>query len=339
MVLIIKPYPYGQRSGVHSYLYLKYPGIRLEYLEDLPPSDALLTEVVDYCRHNSTSGKFIVIEDGGYIIPFLHEKYSGDDSPCIGGVEQTTKGLRKDEQLKSFRFSILNVAKSKFKDEYESPLVGHAIVYNILRLLSQESFFGKKALVVGFGAIGRAVADALTKSMGMIVRIYDKELDRIAAARVRGYEASVSASDFVRDAKIIIGTTGYTSIGKDILEVMDNGAILVSASSDQIEIDLEHLRIMCHSPNYREGLGTYYDRTVGAGSDRYLLLGDGFPINFFVGSGIPDKAIDPILAQLFIGAVHLATEYKHLKPGVLNEMDDLIVRYKLLEDFVAEHSR
>ena len=346
MVLIVKPYPYAQRATVHSYLYESHRKIRIEYLDILPPSDDLLRDIVEDCKTKSALGKLLVIEDGGYVVPFLHTCYSRKENFCIGAVEQTTKGIRKDEDLeKAYKekeeklyFPVLNVAKSRFKDEYESPLVGRAVVSSIQRLLGNESFFGEKALVMGFGAVGREVANAL-KTLGMIVKVCDKKLEPVVAAKVRGFEAAVPALalEFVRDVKLIIGTTGERSIGHDILENIRNRSILVSSSSDLIEIDIEHLGIMAPQQKYQEGLGTWFTRKQG---DSYLLLGDGYPINFYSGSGIPNKAIDPILAQLFIGAIHLVEHHGELDHCIHNEiMDPLIKEYELLQDFLDTHGR
>jgi S-adenosylhomocysteine hydrolase len=290
----------------------------------------------------SASGKILVIEDGGYLVPFLHNNYSAEENPCIGAVEQTTKGIRKDESLeaefkkksKELYFPVINVAKSNFKDQYESPLVGRSAVHCIQQILSDMHFSGKKALVVGFGAVGREVANSLANQLRMIVSVYDADLDKIAAAKVRGYEASQNLPALTKGATIIIGTTGKTSIAKDILENLTDGSILASASSDQIEIDIPYLNIIAKESIYKPGIGTLYKRHKELSDDTYLLLADGYPINFYFGAGIPTRSIDPVLAQLLIGAIHLASEHQRLNKGISSIMNDLITQYSLLEDFV-----
>lgn len=340
--VLVKPYPYSHRSKVHSYLYRNHPKIRIEYLGKLPPADALLTDIISECKSKSASNEFIVIEDGGYLVPFLHKNYSQDDNACIGAVEQTTKGLRKDQNIQGklggkLFFPVIDVAKSKFKDAYESPLVGISVVHNIQKLLTDYNFSGKHALVIGCGAVGRQVAHTL-RNWGMSVMVYDTEKEPIASAKVRGFDVLKSlTSPRVKNADLIIGTVGKTTINQDIFEHMKNGAILISASSDQIEIDINALDEICDTNQYTEGLGTKYKRDLGGGAfDTYTLLADGYPINFYFGSGIPANAIDPVLAQLLIGAFHLAKKHKDMKPIIQEEvMNDLVVQYKLLEDFLS----
>jgi adenosylhomocysteinase len=331
--VIVKPYPYSQRAKVHEYLIDHYPTISVEYLQDLFPTDELLNDIMKTIKDYSRSGKIIVIEDGGYIVPFLHRTLSKVTNYCVGAVEQTTKGIRKDEEIMDYIFPILNVAKSEFKDQYEAPLVGKAIVYNIQQLLPSEKFSGEKALVIGYGAIGKRVANEL-RNMGVIVHVADLSQPKIVAARESGFPTE-TAENLIKDCRIIIGTTGKQSIGEKELEKMKNGAILISASSDQIEIDINHLKIMAKKIKYYEKFGTKYivEKSLSI-EETYILLADGFPINFFFASGIPNKAIDPILAQLFIGAVEIAKN-QGMEAGIQNIMDKLIEENKLLDDFIA----
>jgi len=97
---------------------------------------------------------------------------------------------------------------------------------------------------------------------------------------------------------------------------------------------------MAPEQRYQEGLGTHFVRKQGFSEDTYLLMGDGFPINFYSGSGIPNRAIEPILAQLFIGAIHIAEEHGSLEKRIISDkMDELIKEYKLLQDFLDIHGR
>jgi adenosylhomocysteinase len=340
IILLVKPYPYAQRTQVHSYLYQKHPAIRIEYLQDLPPDEGLLKELVEHCQGKSRSGKLLVIEDGGYIVPFLHVTYSKEENFCVGAVEQTTKGLRRDEALTEYYFPILNVAKSDFKDQYESPLIGDAVASSIERLLPDERLRGQRALVFGFGAVGEHVVKTLNKR-GMHIYVCDSERERVITAKEEGFEASESPTeDVIQKSKFMIGTAGANepTIKSDILDKMGDGTILMSTSSDRAEIDIEHLEIIASEQKYEEGLGTYYFKKYNKSLHSYLLLADGYPINFYSGSGIPNRAIDPILAQLFIGATYIANK-ENLDTGILNIMNKLIKDYKLVDDFLAEYHR
>jgi len=340
IALIVKPYPYSERVKVHRYIISKYKDVVIEYLNELPPNDIILKRLIDEIRSRSSSGKIIVVEDGGYVVPYLHKICTPEDNFTIGAVEQTTKGINRDKEIKEdkFLFPILDVAKSSFKDEYEAPLVGKAITYNIQRLLPEASLPGKKALVIGFGAVGRQVANALQR-LGLIVRVSDDDDKRIIAARVRGFEAG-PAETFAGDSSIIIGTTGRQSVSRKVIANLVNGAILISASSDQIEIDINHLEKIKKEKIYSERIGTEYEVVKKGAPYKYLLVADGFPINFFYSSGIPNEAIDPILAQIFIGAVEIARSHGGMGTGIKEGMmDELIVENEMLKDFIDVYNK
>ena len=338
--LLVKPYPYGQRTRVHSILCQQYPKIRVEYLESLPPEGYLVDMITTHCRDNS-SGKILIIEDGGYIVPYIHKKYNIKNNFCIGAVEQTTKGLRRDKEIKTKKllFPILDVAKSDFKDEYESPLVGRAVVSSIQRLLPEDNWSGKTALVFGFGAIGREVAVAL-RAIGMIVSICDSKAQAVAAARVRGYRAELSPVELALDADLIVGTTGELSIKKDTLDnAQKSKVIIASTSSELVEVDIDYLQHKSADIQYVPGLGTNYIRKRKSSQITYVLLADGFPVNFYLGSGIPNEAIDPILAQMIVGAIHIAMRHKKLDRKIQSDiMDELIEKFGLIHDFLATFS-
>jgi len=342
--LLVKPYPYGNRSGVGGYLAHRYRNLRTIYLPSLPPHEQYLKQAIEACIKGARSGKFIVIEDGGYVVPFMHKNYGNCNSICLGAVEQTTKGIRLDQKVRNLRIPVVSVAGSRFKERFEAPLVGKAIVYNVQRLLEPLGIHlqGKKALVVGYGAVGREVAQSL-KDLNMVVNVADSNLSALSEASIRGYKVG-EAEDLIKESVLIVGTTGGTpkgrrlvpTIGAEQIRRLSDGAILVSASSDQIEIDLKELSLISRKERCK-GIGTWYMTSRDVGEDKYLVVGDGYPINFFRGQGIPNQSIDPILTQLLLGAIHLTSIPRGSK-GIKEELaDQLLAKNKVIEELLNVH--
>jgi len=342
--LLVKPYPYGNRRGVGGYLAYHYGNIKTVYLRSLPPAEALMKKAIETCLQRAKSGKFLVIEDGGYIVPFIHDKCPSYQDICIGAVEQTSKGIKRDEKIIGLNIPVIDVAKSDFKDRVEAPLVGKSIIYNLQRILEPLGILlsGKKAVVVGYGAIGKEVAQGL-KDFNMNVHVADINPIPLCEAALRGYPIG-KLEDLVEGATLIIGTTGGTeegdklspTISGNVLRKLSDGAILVSASSDQIEIDLRELKAMARASRV-EGLGTWYTVECDRRDEKYLVIGDGYPINFFRGQGIPNQAIDPILTQLLLGAIHLVTNTSGQKGIIKNIADKLVKENKVIDDLLHAH--
>lgn len=341
IALLVKPYPYGEKSQVAGFLSYYYPKVQIDYLSSLPPSDSHMARVLG----SAAGGKLIIIEDGGYLVPYLHKRVANYETFCQGAVEQTTKGIRNDKALDNLKIPVVDVAKSDFKDKHEAPLVGKSIVYNIMRILEPRGlhFPGKTAGVIGFGAIGKAIASELTKTLNMRVQVADAEGSLVLEAQNLSFKAFDRAEDVIKRAFLVVGTTGGTKKGNKVcptvskreLGFLSNGAILVSASSDRIEFDIQELEAIASRKNRIRGVGTEYFVKRSSRVDSCLLVGDGYPINFFRGSGIPNQSIDPILTQLLLGAVLIASE--KLPPGINQFPNQFLEDNGVIDDFLDVH--
>jgi S-adenosylhomocysteine hydrolase len=92
----------------------------------------------------------------------------GSPSRRLGVVEQTVFGMRKfreDERVTACRESVpvINVAESRPKKELEADFLGTAIAGALARPSSPvlERLRGGRTLLLGYGAIGFAVARSL----------------------------------------------------------------------------------------------------------------------------------------------------------------------------------
>lgn len=105
----------------------------------------------------------IVVDDGGYILPCLHDHFEPFLNLFTGAVEQTTSGIWKLEPYSNIQVPIFSVAESDLKATVEAHGVAQAALTNLRRLLPQEKFDGRTAVVVGFGRIGSALAEILRR--------------------------------------------------------------------------------------------------------------------------------------------------------------------------------
>ncbi len=100
--------------------------------------------------------------------------------------------------------------------------------------------------------------------------------------------------------------------------------IAVSASSRRDEIDIVGLESFSEENKVSE-IGTEYTLP---NKNRIMVLAHGFPVNFFCSDSVPDKAIDPVLTELFLCAQKLATDTFMkgiLKIGVKDDIGESII--------------
>lgn len=271
-----------------------------EHVEDA------LREALEICKRESLS--LLIIEDGGYAVPIIHEGFKKSIGYCKGAVEQTTNGIWRDKDLVlkrglKFEFPLVSIPDCKLKQEIEAHFIGKAVIRNIQILLSKIGKFieGKRVGIVGSGTIGKEIAKEAKKQDTANVSVSEIDPVKKLAARIRGYDTK-STSDLVKESDLIIGATGRKSIGRLEILGLKNNAILASASSKRVEIDVGELENLSVTKEPIE-IGTWYELVNG---NKVLLLANGFPVNFFSSESVPDGIIDVILTLMFSGAISLA---------------------------------
>lgn len=370
--LLAKPYPYPYKEIVEEMLEKR--GFKnIEIASQYPIGDMcneILHEAYRHCMANNL--EMVIVEDGGHFCEQIHSLPSHDK--IIGAVEQTTKGIRKYRYLKEnvlLGFPVLSVASSQFKREYEPRFIGATIIRNIRKFLPDVHLAGKKALVFGYGSIGKMVAHYLKIFESMIVDICEKDSRNLLIALMDNFNAKKSVREFPdKNWVLVVGCTGGSekegktlpTIDKEVISHLQHGCILVSASSDQVEIDTNCLKefskenfesmyieeiIPSEKPEREEvyqgkirrlKIGTKYTLTLMRPSRVLYLLADGYPINFYSAESVPNETIDPILTLLYLCVLHLIQNNRELSKDILeDEVDKIVEKEELIETFMKLH--
>ena len=245
----------------------------------------------------SRARRLLILDEGGIITPFARTC----DLP-VCAVEQTRSGARFLAGIDDLRFPIVNVAESEAKLRHETPLIARTIIKALaLRMAYHRpdlQLDALRAVVVGYGVIGEAVARAL-RTAGAAVAIHDEDEARTAVGRKAGFAApdlSVSGSQ----ADVVIGCVGKSWPSERLADCLPDNALLACASSANVEF-LGFLRTALRQSNgtfpeveaARSGLPWGHDDygVEHAPGKRSWLLNAGFPVNF-------DGSIDVIPPRL-----------------------------------------
>merc|ERR1711959_253892 len=176
-------------------------------------------------------------------IPADKTKYTRMAKKCKGVSEETTTGVHRLKQMAAkgeLLFPAINVndcvTKSKFDNVYGCR---HSLPDSIMRA-TDVMIGGKRALVAGYGDVGKGSAFALR---GAGARVMIAEIDPICAlqACMEGFQVAPLES-VVGEIDIFVTTTG----NKDILTVkhmkcMKNNAIVGNIGHFDNEIDMAEL--------------------------------------------------------------------------------------------------
>jgi S-adenosylhomocysteine hydrolase len=234
---------------------------------------------------NST---IIILDDGGELISsaqWLSEKYKN-----VFGIEQTASGYHKLKKVE-LKFSVKNVALSKEKLTFETPLIADSILKNLEQKIQLSTSNTKEILVVGNGSIGKSICAKL--------RTEKYKQHNVAAYDLVQEKSELNYVDF-SSFDLILGATGTNMLTHHYYESLKEGAAMVNVASSDREFDSVYFRKLSkqkcgiHDDVYYNGLS---------------LLNCGFPLNFSGGTiaSVPLNKIQLVCALLFLGICESAS--------------------------------
>lgn len=299
--------PYGSNPAVRETLAEQGFDVRVPALSMSEYRRAVERALDDMvARYRQNQKPIVVLDDGGLVSEILrsNRKYAN----VIGAfkiVEQTTRGITVAEQGQ-LKLPVVNVARSLSK-RAEGKFIGRAVAQKTVQGLRGlgRRLEGARATVVGYGVIGQAIAKEL-RERGATVTVVETSLERAAQARRAGFKVAEKARALA-SAEVVIGATGTRSLSLEDLRLLPSGAIVASASSKQVELDMEGLAgasrsrtlVAPASPLVRLPTARYQ-----LGRAQLTVLGDGWPVNFDGDvEDIPANLIQITRALMFAGAI------------------------------------
>src|SRR6185369_907780 len=140
------------------------------------------------------------------------------------------------------------------------------------------SLFGRRVLVVGYGPVGRGIAER-ARSLGAVVYVTDVDPVRLVEARFHGCEA-VSLQDGLAHCRIIVTATGVDGVlSETALCQALPGSIIFNAGHSNHEIDIDWL----YAQQYRR-MKAQIER-FDFGKTHIFLLAKGSLLNLAAGFG------------------------------------------------------
>ena len=235
-----------------------------------------------------------------------------------------------------------SVTKSKCDNKYGCRhSLNDAIKRGTDHLLS-----GKKAVVVGYGDVGKGSAQSLRQE-GMIVKV--TEADPICAmqACLDGFEVvstynegDVSKgvnADLLANTDLLVTSTGNFNVcGSDILSALKSGCVVCNIGHFDNEIDTAFMRKTWEWDEIKPQVHKVYrDR---ASNDHLLLLAEGRLVNLGNATGHPSRIMDgsfanQVLAQIDLYKKQFAAQDEATKAQMLR----VEVLPKHLDEEVAGH--
>jgi len=294
----------------------------------------------------------MILDDGGDLTLMLHQKYPKMLDTVHGVTEETTTGVHRLLEMLAkgeLKIPAINVNDAVTKSKNDNKYGCRHSLNDAIKRGTDHLLAGKKALVIGYGDVGKGSAQSLRQE-GMIVRV--SEIDPICAmqACMDGFEVVSPFNDGINDGtevsinKLLLGTTDLvvTTTGNinvcnsNMLKALKAGAVVCNIGHFDNEIDTAFMRKNWEWEEVKPQVHKVYRNR--AAKDYLILLSEGRLVNLGNATGHPSRIMDgsfanQVLAQIYLYERRFADLEQNFKAGAIT----VEVLPKKLDEEVAAH--
>ncbi|MEM1291229.1 MAG: adenosylhomocysteinase [Cyanobacteria bacterium P01_H01_bin.162] len=299
----------------------------------------------------------MILDDGGDLTGHIHETYPAMLDKIHGVTEETTTGVhRLLEMVETGELKVpaINVNDSVTKAKNDNKYGCRHSLNDAIKRATDHLMAGKKALVIGYGDVGKGSAASLRQE-GMIVKI--TECDPICAmqACMDGFEVvspylngnndgTVDSIDkaLLGSTDLLVTSTGNVNVcDANMLTYLKKGAVVCNIGHFDNEIDTAFMRRVWRWEEVKPQVHQVYRSDDSA--DFLLLLAEGRLVNLGNATGHPSRIMDgsfanQVLAQMFLYERKFADKPASEKAAAITvevlpkHLDEEVARY-MVEGF------
>ncbi|MBE9100892.1 adenosylhomocysteinase [Vacuolonema iberomarrocanum] len=261
----------------------------------------------------------MILDDGGDLTGYIHEKYPEMLDRIHGITEETTTGVHRLLEMletRELKVPAINVNDSITKAKNDNKYGCRHSLNDAVKRATDHLMAGKKALVIGYGDVGKGSAASLRQE-GMIVKV--AECDPICAmqACMDGFEvvspyidgkndgtaASINTA-LLANTDLLVTATGNVNVcNAQMLQALKRGAVVCNIGHFDNEIDTAFMRQTWRWEEVKPQVHQVY-RSEDK-NDFLLLLAEGRLVNLGNATGHPSRIMDgsfanQVLAQMFL---------------------------------------
>ncbi|MDG2353979.1 MAG: adenosylhomocysteinase [Gammaproteobacteria bacterium] len=261
----------------------------------------------------------MVLDDGGDLTEMLHDKYPQMLNDIHGISEETTTGVHRLLEMMeegTLKVPAINVNDSVTKSKNDNKYGCRHSLNDAIKRGTDMLMSGKKALVIGYGDVGKGSAQSLRQE-GMIVKV--SEIDPICAmqACMDGFEIvspykqgnNTGKTDDINKrllatTDLIVTTTGnYNVCDNAMLQTLKAGSVVCNIGHFDNEIDTQYMRDNWRWDEVKPQVHRVF-RTENK-NDYLILLSEGRLVNLGNATGHPSRIMDGSFANQVLAQMHL----------------------------------
>ena len=269
----------------------------------------------------------MILDDGGDLTAMVHDKYPEMLETIHGISEETTTGVhRLKDMLKKGELKVpaINVNDSVTKSKNDNKYGCRHSLNDAIKRGTDMLLSGKKALVIGYGDVGKGSAQSLSQE-GMIVKIVESDPICAMQACMDGYEV-VSAYNngvvtrnitdintaLLNDTDLLVTTTGNVNVcDAPMLESLKNASVVCNIGHFDNEIDTHYMREAWYWEEIKPQVHRIFrdtkpDSTPDLSSKNFIiLLAEGRLVNLGNATGHPSRIMDGSFANQVLAQIYL----------------------------------
>lgn len=253
----------------------------------------------------------VLIDVGFDLIGTLLEKRPDLARNLAGAVEITRSGVtRLRDRADSLPFPVININDGRLKDAVENKNGVGAAIWPAVTALTGMHLSGRRLAVVGYGPVGRGLSSH-AKATGMNVEVVEQDPVRRLFAHYDGFPTP-ELNDALSRAEMVVTATGRKhAIGRDLVDSIRDGMVMLNAGHGGDEIDVEGIRSDAVGVDQ---VSDQVSRYRMENDRQFTILGNGHPLNIVLNSGSPE----PVL--LHYAVLGLALEWLTVEPRQAGEI-------------------
>ena len=261
----------------------------------------------------------MILDDGGDLTEMVHNKYPELLKDIHGISEETTTGVHRLLEMMEkgeLKVPAINVNDSVTKSKNDNKYGCRHSLNDAIKRGTDHLLSGKKALVIGYGDVGKGSAASLAQE-GMIVKV--TEIDPICAmqACMDGFEVVSPYNDGINTGTIdginkellaktdlIVTTTGNVNVcDANMLQALKSGAVVCNIGHFDNEIDTAYMRENWEWDEVKPQVHKVYRNK--AENDHLILLSEGRLVNLGNATGHPSRIMDGSFANQVLAQIYL----------------------------------
>jgi adenosylhomocysteinase len=257
----------------------------------------------------------IILDMGGYFAQVADELARRYEPGLLGIVEDTENGLQRYLRAAVGNCPVISVARSPLKNP-EDFLVGQSIVFSVEALLRARAdiLHGRTACVIGYGKLGRSIANLLHARHVRTV-VFDQDPIKSIEAMSHGFPVTSAVDQALRGAGLVFCATGNLALRQEHFALLENDAYVATVTSSDDELAVDDLRRSHEIRRVSRNI-----TACSAGGRRFYLMNHGQAVNFIHGAAV-GPFIYLIQAELIASLAALSR--REIPPGITENENTL----------------